>query len=179
MKPPIYTLLGLTLVAIGWFSASATPPAAIAPAPAETRRSAEPLADLPLRPSAPLALEPQFAGQHGHFGDGDLNKAVLGKGRYLQLAQQYADLMTEREISAESAVLEQKILLKRSEDRLWSVRSSLLQITKEFPSTRAAERAQRALEQLDAPVPDNSAPADSRADPTLPTGPGTPPSLPN
>lgn len=163
MRPIAFLVLTLGLIAVGLYSASAKPPAG-QPTPSNAS-TFEPFA--PATPTAPATSSVPVRVRAEGFA---FEEPSSIKSAYLRLAQQYAELMTEDELVAEFVALERKIETKQSENTLQSVRQMLEQIAERYPSTPAAARALKMLEQLDAPIPDDSIPADAVEEATPASG---------
>ncbi len=171
MRPLVYSLLVLGMLAVGWFSAQAKPPT-----PAAVTSEPDPFADHPNAfDTTPATLPPRRAATSPDVFDfsAPSDRRMAPRDQYLKLAQELSGLLTEEELRAETAELERKLAVKRSQLGLDEVRRRLQLIVEQYPSTPAAERAAQLLRQFDA-EPSESAPAEDSGEAAEPTDQTTP-----
>lgn len=171
MRPFVYSLLVLGMLAVGWFSAQAKPPT-----PAAVTSEAAQFADHPNAfDTTPATLPPRRAATSPDVFDfpAPTDRRTAPRDQYLKLAQELSGLLTEEELQSETAELERKLAVKRSQIGLDEVRGALQRIVEQYPSTPAAERAAELLRQFDA-EPADSAPAEDSGAAVEPTDQTTP-----
>lgn len=173
MRPFVYSLLVLGMLAVGWFSAQAKPPV-----PAAVSSEAAPFAEHPNAFNTAQATSPprRVADSPDPFAFPAPNHhRAAPRDQYLKFAQELSGLLTEEELQSETAELERKLAVKRSQIGLDEVRRTLQQIVEQYPSTPAAERAAQLLHQFDeeptdsAPAEDSGAVPETTADQTTPS----------